>query len=180
MPTVPVALMTVEEYRRIPEPVGPYSYELHQGELVKVSRPKARHYRLQMQLLKPLEAVAPPGSLVGIEFPFRPLPEHELRVADVAYVSPSRWQQVDPEDNLHGAPELVIEVLSPSNTAAEILAKEQICLENGCLEFWVVDDQRRQVRVTTADGRVTIYKPGQSIPLTVLGGGELSVDSIFG
>ena len=72
---------------------------------------------------------------MSIEVPFRLLPEYELRTADVAVVSVVRLNQADPEDNLPGAPELVIEVLSPSNTAAEIIEKQGLCLENGCLEF---------------------------------------------
>ena len=73
--------------------------------------------------------------------PFAPLPEYELRVADVAYLSPERFAQADPEDYIRGAPDLVIEVLSPSNTAAEIYEKEKLCLENGSREFWVVDPE---------------------------------------
>ncbi len=77
-----------------------------------------------------------------------------------------------------GAPDLVIEVLSPSNTASEMLDKEQICLDNGAREFWVVDPIRRQVKVSGSDGRAATYKAGQSIPL--LFGGTLLVDLIFG
>ncbi len=78
---------------------------------------------------------------------------------------------------MEGAPDVVIEVLSPSNTASEMLDREQICLENGAREFWVVDPVRRQVKVSCADGRAATYKAGQSIPL--LFGGMLPVDSTF-
>jgi Uma2 family endonuclease len=106
--------------------------------------------------------------------PYRPLPEYEGWCADVAFVSKARWDSIDRW--LAGAPELVIDVLSPSNTAAELLEKEQICLENGAREFWIVDPKRRTVRVSTAGGHVT-YKSGQSIPLFF--GGSLAVDDIF-
>jgi len=81
--------------------------------------------------------------------------------------------KVDPEDNLHGAPEWVIEVLSPSNTAAEIFDKEKLCLENGCQEFWVVDSVRRQVRVSTPGGITKTYREGQEIPLRQFGAARL-------
>ena len=53
-----------------------------------------------------------------------------------------------------------------------------MCLENGAVEFWIVDPKRRQVRVSTREGSTHTYKCGQSIPLMF--GGELPVDPIFG
>src|ERR1041385_4193576 len=140
-------LMTVEEFRKLPEDSGPVYHELRHGELVAVTRPKFKHHLIQSRLRDRLKAIAPPGVFVEYEVAFRALPEHELRVADVAFIAPERVAQIDPDDNLHGAPDLVIEVLSPSNTAAEIYDKEKLCLENGAKEFWVVDPDRRQVKV---------------------------------
>ena len=51
------------------------------------------------------------------------------------------------------APDLVIEVLSPSNTMDEVLDRQNICLKNGCIAFWTVDPKRKSVMVTTADGK---------------------------
>jgi Uma2 family endonuclease len=170
--------MTVAQYRQLPEP-GPFYYELRHGELVRVSRPKLKHSLVQATLRDSLKAHAEPGSYVDSEVAFRPLPEHELWVADVAYLSKERFQAADIEDNFHGAPDLVIEVLSPSNTVAEMNDRERICLENGTKAFWVVDARLRQVKVSTPDGITTTYHSGQEIPLAVLGGASLKVDEIF-
>lgn len=170
-------LMTVEEFRQLPE-TGPFYYELRNGELVHVTRPKAKHYVIQDRLREFLRELASGVGFVGMELAFRALPEHELRVADVAFVSKERWQQVDLEDNLRGAPELVIEVLSPSNTVTEISDKEKLCLENGSLEFWVVDPVHRQVKISTPDGLTKTYQEGQEIPLRLFPG-ALTVKSIF-
>jgi Uma2 family endonuclease len=171
-------LMTVEEFRKLPENSGPVYHELRHGELVSVTRPKYKHYRIQLRIRDLLRPLAPPGGLVDIEFAFRALPEHELRVADVAYISAEREQTIDADDNLHGAPDLVIEVLSPSNTAAEIYDKEKLCLENGAKEFWVVDPDLRQVKVSTPDGRTVTYRSGQEIPLP-FAPAKIAVDAIF-
>jgi Uma2 family endonuclease len=170
-------LMTVEEFRQLPE-TGPFYYELRHGELAQVTRPKAKHYIIQDRLREFLRELAREVGFVGMELAFRALPQHELRVADVAFVSKERWQQVDLEDNLRGAPELVIEVLSPSNTSTELFDKEKLCLENGCLEFWVVDPVHHQVRVSTPDGLGKTYQEGQEIPLRLFPG-SLPVKSIF-
>jgi Uma2 family endonuclease len=88
-------------------------------------------------------------------------PEYECRVADVAFLSKDRWDNIDPKGLLAGVPEPVIEVLSPSNTVAEIIDKKTVCLEDGAREFWVVDIDHRQVEVSTPDGRGNTYKSGQ-------------------
>ena len=90
----------------------------------------------------------------------------------------SRWEGVDPDGYPQGAPELVIEVLSPSNTVEEILEKEELCVEKGCREFWVLD-ARRQVKVSTPDGVTRTYHEGREIPLALFGGASLTVDAIF-
>jgi len=125
-----------------------------------------------------LERIAEPGSLVDVGIAFRPLQEHELRVADVAYLSAERFKQADPEDNIHGAPDIVVEVLSPSDMLAQIYAKEKLFLENGAKQFCVVDPDRRQVKVSTPDGRTVTYRAGQVIPLDLLAA-NLAVDAVF-
>lgn len=175
----PAHLMTVEEFRQMPEPVGDYDYELHHGELVPVTRPKLKHYMLQSRLRELLRRFAPVGSFVDIELAFRAFPEHDLRVADVGFVSAERWAQADPEDNVRDAPDIVIEVLSPSNTAREMYEKEQLCLAHGSKEFWVVDPDKKYVRVAYVNGPTTTYHPGQHIPLPLFGGATLAVDDLF-
>jgi Uma2 family endonuclease len=173
-------LLTVAEFRALPLDDGPARHELRQGEVVSVTRPKYRHALIQRRLRRLLENLAPAEGVVDTEFAYRPLPEYELRVADVAYVSGIRERAIDPEDNLQGAPDITIEVLSPSNTAAEIYDKEKLCLENGAQEFWVVDPDRRQVKVSRPDGHTVTWRSGQEIPLRLFGNVGLSVDAIFG
>ena len=162
-------LMTFAEFERIPNPPeGGFPYELRHGELVKVAPPKFQHSRVQWQLRRLLESAA--GSAGA-------LPQYEYRIADVAFISRARWEGV--KDYLEGAPEIVIEVLSPSNTMTEMLDREKLCLENACQEFWAVDIERRQVKISTPDGRTITYRAGQEIPLPLLNGGRIFVDAIF-
>lgn len=170
--------MTVEEFFQLPEDHGS-RYELHHGELVTLAPVKLKHFVIQGNLRDLFRKVAEPESLTDIEMAFRPLPEHEFWIADVADLSAKRFRSADPEDNIRGAPDLVVEVLSPSNTAAEMLDKEQICLANGAREFWVVDPNRRHVKVTNSEGRTKLYHCGQEIPLPMFGNASLAVDSIF-
>ena len=170
-------LMTVEQFRQLPE-AGEFYYELRHGEAVAVTRPKFKHTRVQVRLRELLED-ATAGLVSATEFPFRALPEYELRTADVALISRDRYESIDPEDNLSGAPELVIEVLSRSNTVAEMNDKEKLCLENGSRQFWLVDPDLKTLKVSTPDGITTTYRAGQQIPLAAFNGTFIKVDEIF-
>jgi hypothetical protein len=57
--------------------------------------------------------------------------------------------------------------------------KEKLCLETGAREFWVVDPDLRQVRVSTPDGHSMTWRAGQELPLPLLGGARIQVDAIF-
>ena len=176
MATTTTKLLTVEEYLQIPDPPGG-RYELYHGELVNVTFPANPHIRAQWQLRRLLERAAGDSGVVEKEIPYRPLPEYECWGADIAYLTKERWDSID--RYLFGAPELVIEVLSPSNRSAKMRDKRKICLENGSREFWIVDPKSHQVEVFTPDGHSIIYKSGQQIPLFFAAGATLAVDSIF-
>ena len=172
--------MTVEEFRSLPEGKGGVTFELRHGELVATTRPKIKHALIQHKTRDLLERLAELGSFVSVEMVFRPLPEYELWAADVGYLSKERNEKVDLDDNIHGAPDIVVEVLSPSNTAEELYDREQICLANGSKEFWVMDPDRRQVKVTTPDGRTVTWRSGQEIPLPLFGSdARIQVDDLF-
>jgi Uma2 family endonuclease len=169
-------LMTVAEFEQLPEAEGCRS-ELQHGELVTLVPPKLRHSVVQQKIRDLFQDAAADAGSAFIELGFRPVPEYEFRYADVAWASKQRWQEQDLNSYFRGSPELVVEVLSPSNTVAEMIDKERLCLENGAREFWVVDIDHRLVRVSTPDGHTVTYKIGQKIPL--LFGGKLAVDAIF-
>src|SRR5450432_392826 len=173
-------LMTVEDFCKLPEDQGPIYHELRHGKVVSVPRPKLKHSLIQSNLRELIKRSVESGGFVGIVMAFRPLPEHELWVADVAYLSAERFRLADPEGYIAGAPDLVIEVLSPSNTVPEINDKETLCLDNGAQEFWVVDPDRRLVKVSTPDGHTQTWRSGQEIPLPLFGSeAKVKVDDIF-
>jgi Uma2 family endonuclease len=171
-------LMTFAEFNELPDEVC-RRHELRRGELVEVADPKLKHALRQYHLVQLLKAAGGAAAFVTVEFGFRVLPEYEYRRADVVYISPERLAAANGEDYFQGAPDLVIEVLSPSNTKAEMREKASLCLANGCLEFWVLDEGKRQVTVSTPDGATMTYHSGQVIPLRLFGDALLQVDQIF-
>jgi Uma2 family endonuclease len=170
-------LITVAQFRELPED-GAFTHELHHGVVVRVTRPRARHLELQHRLLVLLEQRLT-GFAVRIEYPFRPVPEFDLRAADVVAISRERWAAIDLDDNLRGAPELVIEVKSPSNRTGKLQESAALCLANGAIQFWVVDPEKKSVSVVRSEGAVVVHQAGSAIPLDAFGAGGLAVDEVF-
>ncbi|MBV8708437.1 MAG: Uma2 family endonuclease [Acidobacteriaceae bacterium] len=170
-------LMTVEQFQSLPERSDVLE-ELHWGCLVTLSRPKPWHIKLQVRtadLLRPLSAEA---GYVITELPFRAVTQYDLRAADVAFISRERWDGAGDKD-LIGAPELVVEILSPSNTKSQLQQYMALCLANGCEEFWAVDRSTETVTVTEKEGRSIVYTKEQSIPIQLFNGRMISVSEIF-
>jgi Uma2 family endonuclease len=176
MATITTRPMTFEEFTRLPEPQG-LRYELHHGELVEMPPPQMPHSRARRRLRALLET-ALPGIVVEPEIGFV-VSEAEYRIADILCVTQARWDARTSDEWLHGAPELAIEILSPSNSAIEIRDKRKLCLANGSVEFWLVDPSQRDVEVCTRDGRSMTYGAGQQIPLFFVEGSTIPVDAIF-
>jgi Uma2 family endonuclease len=172
------ALMTVAEFEKLPEPPGGY-YELRRGEPVLVPPPSKQHHDVKTRICYLLTTILRLRGHVGSAVPFRPTPEHNILSADVAFIQVKRWAAVGQREWLSGAPELVIEVLSPSNTAKDMNDREQLCLESGCQQFWAVDPDLKLVKVTTRDGITRTYRAGSTISLADFGGDSITVDSIF-
>ncbi len=77
-----------------------------------------------------------------------------LRCPDVSFVSKDRLEYMtrDPKGFLHGAPDLAIKVLSPSNTVDAMRNKAREYFENGCRLVWIVDPDSRTMTVLLPDG----------------------------
>ena len=62
-----------------------------------------------------------------------------VKAIDVAWLAPERGQEADSETCLTRAPEISVEILSPSNTAGEIAEKIALYFEAGACEVWICE-----------------------------------------
>jgi Uma2 family endonuclease len=171
-------LMTFAEFEELPDEIC-RRHELRHGELVAMPLPVHRHVWLQYRIRKLLETRSPESDIIENLMRFRLTPDHEYWVADIAYMPRAKWDRIDLKGYLDCAPDLVVEILPPSNTAAEMNDRKKTFLESGCREFWLVDAANRQIDVSTPHGVTTTYRAGQAIPLPLFGGGALPVDDVF-
>jgi Uma2 family endonuclease len=170
-------LMTVAQYRQLPDREDVIQ-ELHWGQVITLTRAKMGHAKIQSRLVRLLRPKVEHLGVVESEVAFRALPEYDLRGADVAFVSRQRWDATPDDDNLRGSPEIVIEILSPSNTKAEMREKAALYLSTGAREFWIVDPKRKTVTVARGEAEVSVFRTGDKLPLPMFQG-DLDVARIF-
>jgi Uma2 family endonuclease len=175
--SVETQLMTFAEFEKLPDPPAGH-YELRHGEMVLVPPRKKIHEKQQRKLFGLLLPRLDHLGFLNEEMPFRAAPECEYWQCDIGFITQERWD-ADHNDYFLGAPDLVIEILSPSNTMHEMLDRQDVCLDNGCLAFWTVDLKRQTVMVTTPDRKTVTYGRGSSVPLPEPYQGAVAVSEIF-
>ncbi|SFG30256.1 Endonuclease, Uma2 family (restriction endonuclease fold) [Desulfotomaculum arcticum] len=145
MQETPNKLYTYEDYLKINDD---NQYELIGGELILVPSPKTGHQRISGRLYKILANFIDKNDLG--ELLYAPtdvvLSETEKPQPDILFISASRLDIIA-EDNIKGAPDLVIEILSPSTTSRDRVGKSKMYYTHGVKEFWIVDPDAKVIEV---------------------------------
>lgn len=89
-----------------------------------------------------------------------------VKVADVAWMSREFLREHVGEDAFSSAPELCVEIISPSNTTEEMDQKRALYLERGAKEFWTCD-LKGHVRFFNADGELEASNLAPKFPKRV-------------
>ncbi|HEX8203810.1 MAG TPA: Uma2 family endonuclease [Isosphaeraceae bacterium] len=162
------ALLTAEEYGRRPDPGTPE--ELVRGRIVRMPQPKPRHGQIRARAARILGNHADDHDLghvlsndAGVITQRDP---DTVRGADVAFYSFARVPKGPlPTEYLDVAPELVIEVRSPSDRWPAVLAKVAEYLDAGVLVVGVLDDESRTAHLFYADRPGRILGPDDELGL---------------
>ena len=150
--------MTVAEFEQWQLPLDDASrYDLWDGEVIEMAPAGADHGAIAAKLAWRLGNHVYPhdlGRTYAAETGFV-LDEVRQRVLgpDVAFVRQERMTQPPQPGFFRGAPDLAVEVRSPSNSAREMATKARGYLAAGTRLVWVVDPDRRTV---------TVYRPDRS------------------
>jgi Uma2 family endonuclease len=140
----------------------PYKIETNEyGQLV-MSPQKPRHGYMQSRIDELLlEHVDVPGRR-AVEFAVET--SKGVKVPDVAWISEERWQAIPADAEASPiAADVCIEVLSDSNTGAEIDEKRRLYFQHGALEVWTCDTTGR-MRFFDSDGERTASPLAPSFP----------------
>jgi Uma2 family endonuclease len=160
---------TDEELEALPK--DGYKYELLDGELI-MSPAHARHGEICMRLGGLLLNFADRkglGKIYDSSTGFRLAPDILLS-PDVSFVSKATLKKIliAPDKFLLGAPDLAVEVLSPSDRLQQVHRKLDRYFEHGVRLVWWVDWAKEQVHIYTPDSVNALTRPND-----VLSGGDV-------
>ena len=175
------ALMTADELERLPE-TGK-RMELVRGHLIVSEPPGFRHGDIVANLTFAISSFVRPRKLGRVlaesGYVLFTGPD-TVRGPDASFVRHERVPDPIPRGFARVAPDLAIEVLSPSNRPG-VLEKVADYLNAGTQLVWVVDPDRRQARVHRADGTIsTIAETGTLGGEDVLPGFTCALAEILG
>ena len=173
---------TYQDYQQLPE--DDHRYEVINGELIMTPSPVTAHQRVMRKLLTSLDKLVEAEAL-GEVFcaPFDVvLDNHNVFQPDILFVSHENAGIIT-EKNIQGAPDLVVEILSPSSGYYDLIEKKENYARFGVKEYWLVDPKNEWVEVFVAvkgtfesQGRVS---RGQSLQSSIIKNLEIDTVKIF-
>ena len=160
--------LTAEDLWRLPE--GDVRRELVNGEVVEMMPPGGVHGQVTGKTYRRLAeyverrgggyvVVGDVGFVLGL-----PHDPERVRGPDVAYISAERLPGgVLPEGYIRGAPDLAVEVVSPSDDPARVQQKVRDYLEAGARLVWLLVPKARTATAYRPDGSARLVREGESL-----------------
>ena len=172
---------TVADYLTTPDDKR---YQLLDGELILAPSPTDRHQAIMGTLFFLLyqHNLGTGSGHVRMAPLDVHLSEYDLTQPDILFVSNDRASIITAA-NIQGAPDLVVEILSPSTERFDRGYKRTMYARNGVREYWLVDPAAETVEVMTEaeEGFVTesIYQRDQILVSPLLPGLSIELNRIF-
>jgi Uma2 family endonuclease len=159
-------------------------FQLIEGELVVRTSPSTKHQRIILVIIKYLETYIKKNSIGEIFL--SPLDvvlgEHNTYQPDLLFILESNKKIIE-ETKINGTPDMVVEVLSPSNAYYDLVIKKKIYESSGVKEYWIVDPIQDALDLYVLQNnkfqhKVQIEKKG-IIPSEIFPGLDLDLERIL-
>lgn len=116
----------------------PFKIETNEWGQIVMSPTRLKHGAFQARIARYLADLLGSGEVIT-EAAIKT--SKGAKVADVAWFSAERWEQVKDEFDASIAPEICVEIISPSNADAEIEQKKRLYFETGVREVWTCNTE---------------------------------------
>ncbi len=177
----PATKLTYEDYRKTPDDER---WELLNGELIMPPSPTIAHQRVSRRLERRLDTFVEERGLGEVFYAPCDVVLSDVNVVqpDLLFVS-TEQAHIITRENIRGAPDLVVEILSPSTASRDWRDKLDLYAEHGVKEYWVVDPDAQRVWVMAQrEGgfdEVGTYGSGDVLTSPTLEGFTVDLDEIF-
>lgn len=143
--------MTLAEFQALPEQSQPAEYI--EGELIESPAPKDTHQRTLTRVMQVLLRLVPGDSHLRVA-PSDVYINEQVLQPDIFWIRSDSSDCVLGEDDYwHGAPDLVVEILSPATASRDKGIKYETYQAAGVREYWLIDPYYFLLEVyTLADG----------------------------
>lgn len=150
MPLPQAERITYAEYKQLPE--DGKRYEVIDGELHVTPSPSWVHQRISYWITRLVGSWIDDRGLGVLQAaPLDVIMASELIVQpDHIFIRKARIRQLV-DRSVHGAPDLVVEILSPSTAGRDQIIKRAVYAREGIQEYWIVDPEARAVKVLTLE-----------------------------
>lgn len=175
-------MLTIADIDSLPEDGN--RYEVIEGELFVSAGPSLSHQGVVLLLLVAIHKYLDAHPIGRVwSGPGVILSDFSGVIPDLVFISNERLTEIASGDRVAGAPDLIIEVLSPGaeNAHRDRQAKRQLYRKYGVKEYWLVDAQKRAIEVYRSQRFRLAATLGMKDQLTspILPGFECPVREIF-
>ena len=159
-------------------------YELISGEAYAISVPNTRHQAMLGELFSQFHNYLRGKPCKVYPAPFDVRLFYEVDESDDTVVQPDIVVICDEKkrgpEGCRGAPDLIIEILSPANTAIEMQKKFDLYLRSGVREYWIVNPENNGLTVYNFQNKsFDIYGNEDTVPVVTLLGLNIALGQVF-
>jgi Uma2 family endonuclease len=179
------SLLTLADLDAFPDDDG-NRYELIEGVLYVSTAPGLPHQLVLKNLLFELESFLRMNSVgVIVPGPGTIFSNYDAVIPDIAIVRHERWDSVTSNQKVTGAPDIVVEILSPGaeNRRRDLQVKRKLYARYGVAEYWIVDNEDRSIAIYRLQNqtleKVVTVRDDDVLTSPLLPGFELTVRTIF-
>lgn len=166
-------------------------YELINGEAVMMASPTYEHQLISSELVRQFGnfLADKPCQVLHAPFDVRLFAKEDDKPTNIdTIVQPDIFVVCDPKKidkhGIKGAPDFVIEILSPSTSSYDCLVKLNLYMQAGVREYWIVDPEEKTVQVFLLDDDgiyrvLKAYEKTDTVKVNVLNGCVIDLSLVF-